>query len=219
MNSQSATLRNSPKKLSNSSTLNSTRPTQNSSTRRRALNSLRGLRREVCPPEKIISPQSRKDAKQSAVHAGLNITEMCLDRWQTDEMKDQPAVIWEGEDGRNKNFNVREPAKWLGWHFCAAGLTSKQVSSKRRCNWNPPTYDVLKQLFPCLPSRGWVLSQFRSFRVTASLAIEATTERCKCKSIVYVQMDFRRRGKWVNRRLMLQQVARQAIVEFRSQSH
>src|SRR5215204_5294447 len=30
--------------------------------------------------------------------AGLNITEICLDRWQTDEMKDQPAVIWEGED-------------------------------------------------------------------------------------------------------------------------
>ncbi len=29
--------------------------------------------------------------------AGLNITEMCLDRWQTDEMKDQPAVIFEGE--------------------------------------------------------------------------------------------------------------------------
>src|SRR5687768_9234367 len=32
-------------------------------------------------------------------HAGLNITEMCLDRWQTDEMKDQSAVIWEGEHG------------------------------------------------------------------------------------------------------------------------
>ena len=32
--------------------------------------------------------------------AGLNITEMCLDRWQTDEMKDQPALIWEGENGR-----------------------------------------------------------------------------------------------------------------------
>jgi acetyl-CoA synthetase len=34
-------------------------------------------------------------------YAGLNITTMCLDRWQTDEMKDQPAVIWEGENGRN----------------------------------------------------------------------------------------------------------------------
>ncbi len=32
--------------------------------------------------------------------AGLNITTMCLDRWQADEMKDQPAVIWEGEDGK-----------------------------------------------------------------------------------------------------------------------
>ena len=30
--------------------------------------------------------------------AGLNITTMCLDRWQTDEMKDQPAVVWEDED-------------------------------------------------------------------------------------------------------------------------
>ena len=30
--------------------------------------------------------------------AGLNITTMCLDRWQTDEMKDQPAVIFESEE-------------------------------------------------------------------------------------------------------------------------
>ena len=31
--------------------------------------------------------------------AGLNITTMCLDRWQSDETKDQPALIWEGEEG------------------------------------------------------------------------------------------------------------------------
>src|SRR3982751_6442227 len=31
--------------------------------------------------------------------SGLNITTMCLDRWQTDETRQQPAVIWEGEDG------------------------------------------------------------------------------------------------------------------------
>ena len=31
--------------------------------------------------------------------AGLNITTMCLDRWQLDETKDQPALIWEGEEG------------------------------------------------------------------------------------------------------------------------
>ena len=50
------------------------------------------------PVEEEDLPQSRKAAKQTS-HAGLNITEMCLDRWQTDEMKDLPAVIWEGEDG------------------------------------------------------------------------------------------------------------------------
>ena len=37
--------------------------------------------------------------------AGLNITEMCLDRWQTDEMKHQPAVIWEGEDGKSQTLS------------------------------------------------------------------------------------------------------------------
>jgi acetyl-CoA synthetase len=31
--------------------------------------------------------------------AGLNITTMCLDRWQTDETKDEAALIWEGEEG------------------------------------------------------------------------------------------------------------------------
>ena len=40
--------------------------------------------------------------------AGLNITEMCLDRWQTDEMKDQPAVIWEGEDGGSETLSYAE---------------------------------------------------------------------------------------------------------------
>ena len=41
-------------------------------------------------------------------HAGLNITTMCLDRWQTDEMKDQPAVIWEGEEGYSRLLTYRE---------------------------------------------------------------------------------------------------------------
>ncbi len=52
------------------------------------------------------SPRRRGDAESEpgavatgfSPHAGLNITEMCLDRWQTDEMKDQPALIWEGEN-------------------------------------------------------------------------------------------------------------------------
>ncbi|MGB2913933.1 MAG: AMP-binding protein [Pyrinomonadaceae bacterium] len=39
--------------------------------------------------------------------AGLNITTMCLDRWQTDEMKEQPAVIWEDEEGQTKSLTYQ----------------------------------------------------------------------------------------------------------------
>ena len=52
--------------------------------------------------------------------AGLNITEMCLDRWQTDEMKDQPAVIWEGEEGISHTVTYKGLLQSVEWF--AAGL-------------------------------------------------------------------------------------------------
>ncbi|HEV7644514.1 MAG TPA: AMP-binding protein [Pyrinomonadaceae bacterium] len=39
---------------------------------------------------------------------GLNITEMCLDRWQTDETRSQPAIIWEGEEGDSRSVTYEE---------------------------------------------------------------------------------------------------------------
>ncbi len=50
-------------------------------------------------------PDDKTPASANTPHAGLNITTMCLDRWQTDEMKDQPAVIWEGEEGGSRTFS------------------------------------------------------------------------------------------------------------------
>jgi acetyl-CoA synthetase len=52
--------------------------------------------------------------------AGLNITTMCLDRWQTDEMKDQPAVIWEEEGGEATEKSYAELLNWV--EYCASGL-------------------------------------------------------------------------------------------------
>lgn len=40
--------------------------------------------------------------------AGLNIVEMCLDRWQTEEMKDQPALIAENEDDEPQELTYAE---------------------------------------------------------------------------------------------------------------
>jgi len=35
---------------------------------------------------------------------------MCLDRWQTDEIKHQPALIWEGEEGFSRQFTYSQLA-------------------------------------------------------------------------------------------------------------
>ena len=51
------------------------------------------------PYEKLLDTSDGIEWSKWCVGGGLNITEMCLDRWQTDEIKDQPAIIWEGEEG------------------------------------------------------------------------------------------------------------------------
>jgi len=60
--------------------------------------------------------------KSVAAPAGLNITTMCLDRWQTDEMKDQPAVIWEGEEG--ESLSVSYKILFREVRYCAEELRS-----------------------------------------------------------------------------------------------
>ena len=57
------------------------------------------LAAQSAPSAPGADPDSSLVTHHSSLSAGLNITTMCLDRWQTDEMKDQPAVIWEGEEG------------------------------------------------------------------------------------------------------------------------
>jgi acetyl-CoA synthetase len=54
------------------------------------------------------------------VGGGLNITEICLDRWQTDEMKNQPAVIWEGEEGIVRELSYAKLKQQID--YCASGL-------------------------------------------------------------------------------------------------
>ncbi len=54
------------------------------------------------------------------VGGGLNITEMCVDRWQTDEMREKPAIIWEGEEGKTETYTYA--ALFNEVKLCAAGL-------------------------------------------------------------------------------------------------
>ena len=72
-------------------------------------------------PEEGWQPSSA----DGVVGAGLNITEMCLDRWQTDEMKDQPAVIWEDEAGANETLTYAQLLAEV--EKCAAGLRRNEL--------------------------------------------------------------------------------------------
>jgi acetyl-CoA synthetase len=72
------------------------------------------------PYEKLLDLSNGAPFPNWCSGAGLNITEMCLDRWQTDEIKDQPAVIWEGEEGRSRTLTYAELMSEV--EHCSASL-------------------------------------------------------------------------------------------------
>ncbi len=75
------------------------------------------------------SSEPRSDAREDKsvlAPAGLNITEMCLDRWQTDEMRRELAVIWEGEDGGVRTLDYELLAAKVD--ACAEMLTRVGIS-------------------------------------------------------------------------------------------
>jgi acetyl-CoA synthetase len=72
------------------------------------------------PYEKLIDTSDGAAFPHWCVGAGLNIVSHCVDRWQTEDMKDQPAIIWEGEEGNTETFSYAELFEQV--KFCAAGL-------------------------------------------------------------------------------------------------
>jgi acetyl-CoA synthetase len=72
------------------------------------------------PYEKLLDTSNGIEFPNWCAGAGLNITEMCLDRWQTDEMRDQPAIIWEGEEGEVRQITYDDLQKQV--EVCATAL-------------------------------------------------------------------------------------------------
>ncbi len=72
------------------------------------------------PAEKLLDLSNGVEFPNWLSGAGLNITEMCLDRWQNTEIADQLAVIWEGENGEVFTATYKEVFNYVEWY--AAGL-------------------------------------------------------------------------------------------------
>lgn len=75
------------------------------------------------PYEKLLDLSDGVEFPRWCVGAGLNIVSQCVDRWQTDEMKDQPAIIWEGEEGNTETLTYAELFEQV--ELCAAGLRAE----------------------------------------------------------------------------------------------
>lgn len=76
------------------------------------------------PYEKLLDTSDGIEWSKWCVGGGLNITEMCVDRWaKTDETKDRPAIIGEDETGFVFEFSYAELLKEV--ENLAAGLRLK----------------------------------------------------------------------------------------------
>ena len=75
------------------------------------------------PYEKLLDTSGGIEWSKWCVGGGLNITEMCVDRWAESEIKDQPAIIWEGEEGEVRELSYAE--LYVEVEACALGLYDK----------------------------------------------------------------------------------------------
>lgn len=125
--------------------------------------------------------------------AGLNITEMCLDRWQTDEMRDQPAIIWEGEDGVIQKTSYRE---LLGdVELCAAGLRSHGLGKGDAIGIYLPMMTETIIALLAINRIGAI-----AVPVFSGYGVEAIASRMNAvkASAIFICEGFARRGKFVD---------------------
>lgn len=74
------------------------------------------------PYEKLLDSSEGIEWSKWCVGGGLNISEMCLDRWIGTEIEKQPAIIWEGEDGQNAEISYAYLLENV--ELCVNGLLS-----------------------------------------------------------------------------------------------
>ena len=78
------------------------------------------------PYENLLDTSEGIEWSKWCVGGGLNITEMCLDRWIGTEVEDQPAIIWEGEEGNEETLTYAELIEQV--EVCAVGLLAEGLA-------------------------------------------------------------------------------------------
>ena len=143
--------------------------------------------------EQLLDKSDGIEWSKWCVGGGLNITEMCLDRWQTEEMKHQPAVIWEGEDRSTVELSYEDLLKKVG--ECAAGLRANGLGKG----------DAIGIHLPMIPEAVIVMLAINrigaiAVPVFSGYGVDAISSRLNAvKAKAFFTCDgFKRRGKPIN---------------------
>ncbi len=78
------------------------------------------------PVQELLDTSKGVEWSRWCVGGGLNISEMCLDRWIGTEIEDNKAIIWEGEEGEVREISYKELLEQV--KYCAAGLRANGLN-------------------------------------------------------------------------------------------
>lgn len=158
------------------------------------------------PVRKLLDTSAGIEWSKWCVGGGLNITEMCVDRWaQTDETRDQPAIIWEGEDGDAEILTYAELLEQI--KLCAAGLRAEGFGKGDAIGIHLPMIPETVILLLAIGRVGAIaIPVFSGYGVDA---IASRMNAVGAKAIFTIQ-SFPRRGKAVNAFLTAVEAAAQS---------
>ncbi|MET0753108.1 MAG: AMP-binding protein [Pyrinomonadaceae bacterium] len=145
------------------------------------------------PYEKLLDLSGGVEFPNWCAGAGLNITEMCIDRWQTDEMKDQPAIIWEGEEGNVRQVTYAELQEQV--EYCAAGLRANDLGKGDAIGIHlPMMIETVVALLAINRIGAIAVPVFSGYGVEA---IASRMNAVKASAIIICD-GFQRRGKFID---------------------
>ena len=145
------------------------------------------------PLTKLLDTSNGVEFPEWCKGAGFNVVEACVDRWQTDEMKDRPAIIWEGEDGETFTATYRELLDYVEWY--AAGLRGYGFGKG----------DAIGIFLPMIPQTIFALLAINrigaiAVPVFSGYGIEAVASRMNAvgAKALFASTGFSRRGKIID---------------------
>ncbi|MCO6509935.1 MAG: AMP-binding protein [Aridibacter famidurans] len=145
------------------------------------------------PYERILDTSEGIEWSKWCVGGGLNITEMCLDRWNNEKTANRPAVVFEGEEGKEEEVLYGELLRQVEW--CASGLKQNGIGKGDAVGIHlPMMVETVVALLAINRIGAIAVPVFSGYGVSA---IEARLNAVKAKAL-FTCDGFPRRGKNVN---------------------